>query len=422
MASRAVVRTVELSELRPWLSAMNATFLMDPVVHADEQQIATWVRDWDPKRIFGGYADGRCVATLRTFGTTLTVPTGTDTTAEVRADALTQVSVAATHRRQGLLTAMLSRSLADARERGEVLSVLRAAEWPIYGRFGYWPASWEATYQVAVPAALTPRAAAAAAGVDVVQVEPPDQVAAGSEILAQVRRRQPGHIDRTEALWEGQLGLSGPNRGAVKQSVCLQARDAAGRLAGYAVWRSEGTSWFEGTTEIQLTGLLATTAASYRALWRYFLQMDLVRTVRAPGRPVDEGLGWLVTDGRAVQQVSRMDDVWIRLLDVPAALGARRYAVTDSLVLDVVDTDGAGYGAGRVRLDAGPEHAECTRTPAASADLRLSQRALAGLYLSGNSVRSLQLAELVDEETPGALARLQAMLQRAAAPWNATPF
>ena len=112
----------------------------------------------------------------------------------------------------------------------------------------------------------------------------------------------------------------------------------------------------------------------------------------------------------------------MRLLDVPAALSARRYGTTDRLVLDVVDADAGGWGAGRVTLDGGLDHAECVATPQASPNLQMSQRTLAALYLSGQTVWSQRFAGLVDELTPGGADRLQAMLFQARAPWNATPF
>ncbi|MDQ1744867.1 MAG: hypothetical protein QOE23_3206, partial [Pseudonocardiales bacterium] len=130
---------------------------------------------------------------------------------------------------------------------------------------------------------------------------------------------------------------------------------------------------------------------------------------------------WLLTDGRAVQRTWTGDNEWLRLLDVPAALTARRYAGTDRLVLEVVDAEG-GWAAGRFSLDGGPAHAECRPAPTATADLRLSQRALAAIYLGGTTVRSQQQAGLVEEETPGAAARLEAMFWTAQQPWNATPF
>ncbi|MEO7262091.1 MAG: GNAT family N-acetyltransferase, partial [Jatrophihabitantaceae bacterium] len=119
-----------MDEITPWLRAMRTTLLVNPGT-GGEHTLPWWQGVWDSDRVFGGYAEGRCVATLRTFPTTLTIPSGTADCAELPIDALTQVTVAATHRRQGLLTQMLTQSLQDAKDRGEVASLLRAAEWPI---------------------------------------------------------------------------------------------------------------------------------------------------------------------------------------------------------------------------------------------------------------------------------------------------
>jgi predicted acetyltransferase len=86
----------------------------------------------------------------------------------------------------------------------------------------------------------------------------------------------------------------------------------------------------------------------------------------------------------------------------------------------VVDAEG-GYAQGRFVLDGGPEHAEC-RPSTESADLQLSQRALAGIYLGGSTVRAQALSGLLEEETPGAAHRLQLMFGTERAPWNASPF
>jgi predicted acetyltransferase len=210
----------------------------------------------------------------------------------------------------------------------------------------------------------------------------------------------------------------------MREPVCVVARNADGRTDGYALWRAidEG-DWFLNPTQIKVSidEVLAATDDAYRALWHYLLNLDLVRILTLEGYPVDEPLEWLLSDGRVAQRTWTGDSDWLRLLDVPAALAARRYASTDRLVLDVMDADG-GWAAGRVTLDGGPEHAECLLTPGATADLRLSQRALAGIYLGGNTVLAQQQAGLIDEETPGAAARLEAMFWTAQKPWNATPF
>jgi len=420
MTSTVEIRHVPFDDIAPWLRAMRTTLLVDPGA-GSEQSLAWWRDVWDPDRVFGGYAEGRCVATLRTFPATLTIPAGPAGYAELPADALTQVTVAATHRRRGLLTRMLTQSLADARDRGEVVSYLRAAEWQIYGRFGYGPAVQGSNYRILSgrrPQVLPPRTEHQLIGVD-----PADLAEPAAEVHRRVRRQRAGQIDRTAATWRRRLGLDGLRPPGTREPVCVLARNADGRVDGYATWAANDGDWFFDPDQAQadVSEVLAATDDAYRALWGYLLSLDLVRVLTLHGYPVDEPLEWLLSDARVVQRSWTGDNEWLRLLDVPAALSARRYAFTDRLVLEVLDPDG-GWAAGRFSLDGGPGHAECRPAPTATADLRLSQRALAAIYLGGHTVRSQQLAGLVDEETPGAAARLEAMFWTAQRPWNATPF
>ena len=386
----------------------------------DEAQLDRWRKLWEPERIFGAYADGRCVGTLRTFRTELSVPAGPDRAALLPADALTQVSVAGTHRRQGLLRGMITRSLSNARERGETVSYLRAAEWQIYGRFGYRPASFAADYRISTGNPLL----AVQPGrepVEVRQLDPSDARPLIPQVLDRIRLARQGHIERPEHLWDEKLGLI--QRPGARQPVCVVARTAAGRIDGYALWTPNDGNWFhepDQQAQAKVHELLAATEDAERALWNYLIHIDLVRVLTVTEYPVDLPLEWLLTDGRAARRTWIGDDCWLRILDLPAALRARRYAVTDRLVLQVVDAEG-GYAQGRYLLDAGPEHAEC-RPTTESADLQLSQRALAGIYLGGSTVRAQTLAGLLEEETPGAAHRLQLMFGTERAPWNASPF
>jgi predicted acetyltransferase len=134
---------------------------------------------------------------------------------------------------------------------------------------------------------------------------------------------------------------------------------------------------------------------------------------------VDEPIRWLLPDARALQTALLFDYVWVRLLDVPAALSARSYAVNGRVVLDVVDGNLDGYGAGRFALDAEDGNALCRSTTDA-ADLRVSQRALAACYLGGYRLR--QLLDGVEELTPGALDRGDLMFSVPRPPWNQTGF
>jgi predicted acetyltransferase len=355
---------------------------------------------------------------VRTFGTKLSVPAGPDRTAQLPADALTQVSVAGTHRRQGLLRGMITRSLANARDRGEAVSYLRAAEWQIYGRFGYRTAAFAANYRIHTANPLL-AVLPAREPVEIRQVEPAEARQLVPAVLDRVRQCQHGHIERLDAMWDHKLGLHPGDR----EPVCVVARNPEGRIDGYALWTPNEGDWFhepDQHAQAKVHEVLAATEDAERALWNYLIHIDLVRALLLSEYPIDLPLEWLLTDGRAARRTWIGDDYWLRILDLPAALAARRYAVTDRLVLEVVDAEG-GYAQGRYLLDAGPEHAEC-RPSTENADLQLSQRALAGIYLGGSTVRAQLLSGLLEEETPGAAHRLQLMFATERAPWNASPF
>jgi len=98
------VRTVEETELRAWYSALASAFFMT----ADPQAIADFRRPQiELDRTWAAYDGDRIIATLRTFGTELTVPGG----GVLSADAVTAVATTPSHRRRGALTSMMTASL-----------------------------------------------------------------------------------------------------------------------------------------------------------------------------------------------------------------------------------------------------------------------------------------------------------------------
>lgn len=428
------IRNITEVDLPVWIRAMRVTFLDDPGTPFTDAHREYWRPILEPERTWGAYDGGRCVATLRTFGTTLTVPSechfaagpaagerSDGTAATIPADALTQVTVSATHRRQGLLTRMLTRSLADAWERGEHVSILRAAEWPIYGRFGYAVATQSADYTISSyprPTVLAPRGLVRVSGCEVADLVDPARA-----VLGQLIRRQPGQIGRPTGYWPRLLGLQGLPSVTGREPVCVVARDESGSPVGYAVWTAGGTGWPDERVDITLHEFIAITTDAYRALWQYLIGIDLIKTVKWRERAVDEPLEWLLSDGRSAHRERTWDGLWLRMLDVPRALSARRYAADERLTLEVVDKEAGGWAGGRYRVDGGPRHADCVADGSATADLTMPQQALAALYLGGRSVWSLAEADLIDEHTPGAMRRLARLFaQTDRAPWNATPF
>ena len=134
---------------------------------------------------------------------------------------------------------------------------------------------------------------------------------------------------------------------------------------------------------------------------------------------MDEPVRWLLRDARTLVMTEQVDFAWLRLLDVPAALTARRYAVPGDIVLEVTDDDGSSPR--RYRLAAEGDDVQCSSTQA-PADLRLSQRALASAYLGGFRLGALTLGRRSPANSPRVRCSADAMFATALAPWNATWF
>jgi predicted acetyltransferase len=188
---------------------------------------------------------------------------------------------------------------------------------------------------------------------------------------------------------------------------------------GFLSWAPQVSDWDDTMTggEVKVLDFWAASDEAYTGLWQYLLDLDVVETIHIRTRPVDEALRWLLVDGRVLQQTYAGDHLWLRLLDVPAALSARTYATRDRLVVEVVDDDIASTTAGTYVLDDG----SCapSREPA---ELRVHQRALASAYLGGFTFGRVQIAGLVEELVAGALARADALFSTPLAPWCGTDF
>jgi predicted acetyltransferase len=165
--------------------------------------------------------------------------------------------------------------------------------------------------------------------------------------------------------------------------------------------------------------LLAVSPAAAAALWRYLFGVDLVRTVSAYNRPPDDALEWLLADPRALRR--RMNDsVWLRLVDVGAALRARVWSRPVGVAVRIVDPV-CPWNEGTWRLEAGPDGAEIGLARGVP-DLVLGAASLASAYLGGHRLVTLAGAGLVEERSPGALAALDLALCWGRAPWTVTMF
>jgi len=392
----ATIRTITPDDAVGYLRTIRATFLAPPPSpQALQARADFWLERMRPdlSRAWGAFDGGTCVGSFRTVPFELTVPGGRT----VPADGVTAVTVAPTHRRRGLLTGLMAEGLRAAADRGDAVSILIAAEWRIYGRYGFGVATEDAVWEVD-----RLRAAAGPPVGTVEAVEIGELRKLAPPVYDAARRSRPGGIDRPEPRWDLDLGLAHADGEQPEWTGrAVVHRDASGEVDGYLRWHAED-SW-EGmlpTGTLHVDELATASAAAYADLWRFALGVDLLARVRASERPVDEPLPWLLADGRAARQVQRWDRLWLRVLDVPAALAGRGYLTAGRTVLEVVDP--GGYAAGRFALEAGPEGAEC-RPTTDSADLTLPAAVLGAAYLGGTRLRTLAAAGLVDEDRAGAV-------------------
>jgi predicted acetyltransferase len=402
------VRTIDASEIDEWTRCMGIGFLFT-VAEGFGQYL---LEEIDLHRTWGAFDGERVVGTLRSFATAFTVPGPT----EVGVAALTNVTVSPTHRRRGVLTDMITAELRATAEREEPLGILIASEYPIYGRFGYGAAIEAASYSVDL--AATRFRGPLTGSVELVDLVTLRQVAPG--LYEHFRARQPGSIGRDARWWDRALHIV--ERPGTTKPEGYQAlyRSPSGAPEGYVRYRAkQHADSMRQRGEVTVEELIATTPAAYERLWRYCCEIDLVTTLHAGDRSVDEPLGWFLEDARTLRQTGRHDFVWVRITDVATALSRRRYAVDGHLVIEV--SDALGFASGRYALDGGTSGALCTRADDA-ADLSMPVDALGSLFAGGVSARVLHDVGRIDEHRAGAVEQAAVMFRASTPPWCATWF
>ncbi|MEU4265766.1 GNAT family N-acetyltransferase [Streptomyces argenteolus] len=406
-------RTVTASEYPEWVRAVSTGFLMPH--EATEEEVAVRLAHTDLDRTQGVFDAGRCVATFRSFDQELTVVGG----ATVRADAITAVTVTATHRRRGLLSRMMAADLAAAKERGDLVASLIAAEYPIYGRYGFGPATWASEWEIDVPrAGLDPRRRVPSeedgGRIDLVDGARVRELGPG--LHGRLAARQHGVVSRDARWWERNTGIVVSAHEKWTEPFYAVYRSADGQVEGLLAYRAD-THWGDAKQPLNkatVQGMIAVTPAAERALWQFVCSIDWITTVRTGYRATDDLLPLFLPDPRAARIVTRADWLWLRVLDVPRALEARAYGTAASLVLDV--RDGTGLTAGRFLLDASPDGASCTPTTR-SADLALDVRELGSLYLGDESAVRLAALGSVEEQRAGAAASADALFRTGRRAW-----
>ncbi|MEW1750470.1 GNAT family N-acetyltransferase [Streptomyces angustmyceticus] len=400
------LRTLRDAEWDDWSDALDRAFGGVP---PSEENRALRRALTEVERALAVWDDGDCVGTAGAFSFGLTVPGG----AEVPVAGVTAVSVRATHRRRGLLRSMMRQQLADVRERGEPLAVLTASEPAIYGRFGYGPATQDMELTVdtvRLPAPDLP----GVEGVRLRLVDPATAVADCERVYAHLVPGRPGMLARRPD-WERLPVLDEPGRRNGAGVLQCVVAEAAGEVVGYARFAVKPGHDHAGPTgTVLVRDVEALDPVGYAALWRFLFGIDLTTSVSVPGRPVDDALLHLVPDMRRCG-IRLEESLFVRPVEVGAALAARTYRTPVEVVLAVTDPF-CPWNEGRWRLSGDAEGAVCEPTTA-PADLALSVRELGSAYLGGFSLYALAAAGRVHELRPGALAAASRAFGSEVAPW-----
>lgn len=391
-----VIDTGDAAVFDPYLQAEMRGFLAGE--QSDEQ--LGGARDGLAFRRFVGVYDpdsleaGQPVGTVNSWVTDLALPGGRG----IPMWAISGVTVSPTHRRKGIARAMLEGELRTAAGAGVAIAGLTVSEATIYGRFGFSPATYAADWTIETKRAVWvgPRPDGRLDFLDRTRLQ--DQLA---ELHGRVRRHRPGEIEAWPGLWRRMSGLAPGQEGGGKVRAVRYA-DAAGTTRGIAVYRlsDEGTDFTKH--ELELHYLLSETADAYAALWRFALEHDLVSTVKAPLRSVDEPVRWMIADQRGAK-VEVGEHGWLRILDVPAVLSSRAYSAAGSFVLRVTDPLGFADGTWMLRVD---DSGRAVVTASADpAEVTLTVNALSSIVLGGVRATTLRAAGalVADEATAVAL-------------------
>ena len=395
--------------LKAWFDAVDISFGLR-VVEEDLPVLEAYA---ELDRAIAAYAGDRVVGTAGIFTFDLSIPGS-----RMPAAGVTMVGVHPTHRRRGILTAMMRAQLDAIHARREPLAILWASEATIYGRFGYGLATFKASIEIE-------RARAGFREQHIPRgtfrlLEPDEATAACRPIYDRHMSMRVGSFSRNDGWWRAEFAHDPERwrRGGGPAFFLVHetdgAADAYARYRIHSEWDDRGP---KGSVDVQEA--IALNPIAERELWAYLFSVDLSAKTRAFNVPVDWGMRFMLSEPRRLGMTIG-DAVWLRIVDLPAALERRSYAGNDRLILEVKDAF-CPWNAGSWQLEVAPDGPRVTRTDS-DPDLILEAGDLGSTYLGGVSLAELALAGRVEECTPGAVGRADALLRTPLAPWCPAVF
>jgi predicted acetyltransferase len=403
----------------PWFQAMGRGF-HGPIVDAD--QLPVRVEGFAHRRLSGLYDDTLAdaespVATASAWIADLTIPGQR----VIRSWAISTITVAPTHRRRGIARNLMEAELRTAAALGVPVAILTASEATIYERFGFAPAAMRADWTIDTLA--TKWTGPIPDGKVQIVTREQGRDEGGHDILKRALLQTPGQMYFEGHLWNRLFGL--PGRGDPKEMRVVRYDDADGVQQGLAIYKVEDAGGFKPET-VHVEYLTTATDDAYSALWRYLLEIDLVGTVKAPLRSVDEPVRWQISNSRAASEDAVGDHLWLRVLDVKTTLEARHYNAPGTFVLELDDP--LGYAAGSWLLSVDDSGRSAVRKLDDSErfgdnhHLAMNVSTLGAIYLGATSISAMVRAGRIAQKTVGAAVAADAAFRSTVTPWLSTWF
>ncbi len=408
------IRPIVMSELPQFMRVGEHAFNSN----WSSEQLMEWEKlVFEPERSLAAFDGDQIVGTTTAISFDVTVPGG----GQVGTAGVTGVGVLPSHRRQGVLSSLMNRQLADFAAGREPLAALFASESVIYGRYGYGVATRHLHYTIMRGEALLPKPANRPR---LRIYEPKEAAAKLKQVHDAVQVTRPGMLTRHQHYWEVMLADPEFVREGNTPTHCVVAEDETGPR-GYALYSGK-PKWSTGALpegELHVRELFGLDRDTTLTLWADLFSRDLIGEVSVRSRPVDDPLLYELADPRRTR-ATIVDGLYIRLVDLPVALTSRLYSSTVDVVIEVTD-DRLPANAGRWRLTAGGPadgvKPSCERTTA-EPDLVMPVVALGAAYLGGTRLGGLADAGVITEVRPGALAALSTAMWWDPAPWAPSSF
>lgn len=415
MTDEIVLRTPTEAEFPRYIAPLSIAFnarMSDAEIENDRRTI-------ELDRFVGAVEGDSIVGCAGAYSFGLTVPGG-----RVGAAGLTAVGVLPTHRRRGILRQMMTRIFDQARERHEPVAILWASEAAIYQRFGYGMATQQTFFEAAKDKIRFLEPIESPGRMRIVDAD--EAARLFPPIYETMRAALPGALTRTDARWRWEYLADNEWHRHGNGDMVRAVLEVGGEVRGYTTYR-QLSDWDRSGPKgvVTVTEVVGLDAVAERAIWQWFFGIDLIGTVRGWRGPVPHPLQLMITEPRRLG-VTLSDGMWLRIIDLPAALRARSYNGPGSLAIDVTD-EFCPSNAGRWQFDVAGrgEPGDAVATPAPGVlevDVSLDTGALAAVYLGAFTFRDLARSGRAREGRPDGIARADELFATPLAPSATTMF